>query len=198
MKGIKTWFGGLSKAGQVATVSTALLVSIGTIGAMAQQGSSTSVSPDRNSTQTTTVVSKPKVEVKSVSTTEPIAFTSSTVEDGSLNQGTTQTRTAGVPGVLTHTYQVTYTDGVETSRSAPVDTVTTAAINEVVAKGTKVLASSCPNGTYVNTAGNTVCSPYATPSTPSGATAQCNDGTYSFSQSRSGTCSHHGGVAVWL
>jgi hypothetical protein len=33
---------------------------------------------------------------------------------------------------------------------------------------------------------------------PAGATARCNDGTYSFSQHRRGTCSHHGGVAVWL
>ena len=36
----------------------------------------------------------------------------------------------------------------------------------------------------------------ATP--PPGATAKCKDGTYSYSQYRSGTCSHHGGVAVWL
>ena len=33
---------------------------------------------------------------------------------------------------------------------------------------------------------------------PPGATARCRDGTYSYSQHRSGTCSHHGGVAVWL
>ncbi|MFD5407035.1 DUF3761 domain-containing protein [Streptomyces griseorubiginosus] len=33
---------------------------------------------------------------------------------------------------------------------------------------------------------------------PAGATAQCNDGTYSYSAHRRGTCSHHGGVAVWL
>lgn len=33
---------------------------------------------------------------------------------------------------------------------------------------------------------------------PSGASAICRDGTYSFSQSRRGTCSHHGGVAKWL
>jgi len=57
---------------------------------------------------------------------------------------------------------------------------------------------SCPNGSYVNSVGNTVCSPYSSPSTPAGATARCVDGTYSFSQSRSGTCSHHGGVAEWL
>jgi hypothetical protein len=35
-------------------------------------------------------------------------------------------------------------------------------------------------------------------SAPPGATARCRDGTYSFSAHRSGTCSHHGGVAVWL
>lgn len=29
-------------------------------------------------------------------------------------------------------------------------------------------------------------------------TALCKDGTYSYSQTRSGTCSHHGGVAQWL
>ncbi len=33
---------------------------------------------------------------------------------------------------------------------------------------------------------------------PPGATAQCRDGSYSYSQHHSGTCSHHGGVAVWL
>jgi hypothetical protein len=33
---------------------------------------------------------------------------------------------------------------------------------------------------------------------PPGATARCNDGTYSFSATHSGTCSHHGGVSVWL
>jgi uncharacterized protein DUF3761 len=33
---------------------------------------------------------------------------------------------------------------------------------------------------------------------PPGATARCRDGTYSYSRHRSGTCSHHGGVAVWL
>jgi hypothetical protein len=32
---------------------------------------------------------------------------------------------------------------------------------------------------------------------PYGASAQCSDGTYSFSAHRRGTCSHHGGVSVW-
>jgi hypothetical protein len=33
---------------------------------------------------------------------------------------------------------------------------------------------------------------------PPSATARCRDGTYSFSQHHQGTCSHHGGVAMWL
>jgi len=32
---------------------------------------------------------------------------------------------------------------------------------------------------------------------PNGASAQCNDGTYSHSAHRTGTCSHHGGVKTW-
>jgi Protein of unknown function (DUF3761) len=32
---------------------------------------------------------------------------------------------------------------------------------------------------------------------PAGASALCKDGSFSYSQSRSGTCSQHGGVAVW-
>lgn len=35
------------------------------------------------------------------------------------------------------------------------------------------------------------------PAGPNGATAVCNDGTYSHSAHRSGTCSHHGGVKSW-
>ncbi|MCK9160027.1 MAG: DUF3761 domain-containing protein [Bacteroidaceae bacterium] len=51
---------------------------------------------------------------------------------------------------------------------------------------------------YTNSRGERVQSPTHYNSAPAGATALCNDGTYSFSQSRRGTCSHHGGVARWL
>ena len=33
---------------------------------------------------------------------------------------------------------------------------------------------------------------------PAGASAQCRDGSFSFSAHHRGTCSHHGGVARWL
>lgn len=53
--------------------------------------------------------------------------------------------------------------------------------------------------TYRNSDGDSVHSPAHSRSgqIPSGATAQCRDGTFSFSQHRSGTCSRHGGVASW-
>jgi len=56
------------------------------------------------------------------------------------------------------------------------------------------------SGAYTNRAGTRVHRPAHTDTgaVPAGASAQCRDGSYSFSQSRRGTCSHHGGVARWL
>lgn len=53
---------------------------------------------------------------------------------------------------------------------------------------------------YTNVDGNTVHAPAYSENNqaPDGATAQCKDGSYSFSQNHSGTCSHHGGVSRWL
>lgn len=51
---------------------------------------------------------------------------------------------------------------------------------------------------YTNSSGQRVHSPVSAPSAPAGATAKCLDSSYSFSQHRKGTCSHHGGVALWL
>jgi hypothetical protein len=59
-------------------------------------------------------------------------------------------------------------------------------------------ANCTNNGTYVNSKGQTVKRPENCSIAPKGATAQCRDGGYSFSQSRRGTCSHHGGVAKWF
>jgi hypothetical protein len=56
------------------------------------------------------------------------------------------------------------------------------------------------SGFYTNRQGEAVRRPVRTMSdqAPSGASAQCRDGSYSFSVHRRGTCSHHGGVARWL
>lgn len=52
---------------------------------------------------------------------------------------------------------------------------------------------------YKNVDGVSVKTPVKSPyMIPSGATAKCKDGTYSFSLHRSGTCSGHRGVSSWL
>jgi hypothetical protein len=56
----------------------------------------------------------------------------------------------------------------------------------------------CGPDSYVNSSGHCVQRPVRAPGPPAGASARCRDGTYSFSEHRRGTCSHHGGVAEWL
>jgi hypothetical protein len=50
---------------------------------------------------------------------------------------------------------------------------------------------------YSNVSGHCVHRPMHAASRPAGASARCGDGSYSFSEHRRGTCSHHGGVATW-
>jgi hypothetical protein len=62
-----------------------------------------------------------------------------------------------------------------------------------------VVAPATPAGkTYTNVNGNKIPVPTSAAARPAGATAQCNDGTYSFSQHHQGSCSHHGGVAEFF
>lgn len=53
---------------------------------------------------------------------------------------------------------------------------------------------------YRNKAGQDIHSPAKSVDgkVPAGASAKCRDGSYSFSKSRRGTCSGHGGVSAWL
>jgi hypothetical protein len=59
-------------------------------------------------------------------------------------------------------------------------------------------ASACSGDYYLNSDGSCVHRPEQAPTAPTGATAKCEDGTYSFSKHHSGTCSGHGGVAEFL
>jgi hypothetical protein len=59
-------------------------------------------------------------------------------------------------------------------------------------------ATGSGNEYYTNTRGHSVHRPMASSPHPAGASARCRDGSWSFSESRRGTCSHHGGVGQWL
>lgn len=91
--------------------------------------------------------------------------------------------------------QVQSSPGVKNAQIKTIDLVPVQASSQVTRPNTTNLSN---DNYYVNAAGNTVHSPAYADSVPAGASARCRDGTYSFSQSRRGTCSHHGGVAEWL
>jgi hypothetical protein len=145
---------------------------------------------------------KPKVKIETQK--EVIPFESTERENGSIPRGERRLATNGVNGERTITYEVTYVNGKETKRTEIKREITKSAITKVTLVGIyvkPVAPAPAPSGGggggdgYVNSRGNYVPSPS---SSPAGATAQCSDGTYSYSQSRRGTCSHHGGVAVWF
>lgn len=66
----------------------------------------------------------PVIEKQTVTETQSIPYTTKTVNDSSLPKGTTTVRTKGVEGIKTLTYEVTYTDGVETDRKLVSEIVT--------------------------------------------------------------------------
>lgn len=158
--------------------------------------------PDPETTPET--AHEPQITTKTETAQTPIPFETITQDDPSLAKGTSRVSVAGVEGIRENTYTITFTDGVETNRELTSSRVIKAPVNKVVLNGTYVAPQpqvqqtqpSCQNGTYINSAGNTVCRPSS--SNNGGATAICRDGTYSYSQSRRGTCSHHGGVSRWL
>lgn len=72
---------------------------------------------------------------------------------------------------------------------------------QYLANGTMPALVAEPVGRgYTSPAGEHVPSPRRSTNgqVPAGASARCRDGTFSFSRSRRGTCSHHGGVEMWL
>jgi hypothetical protein len=58
-------------------------------------------------------------------------------------------------------------------------------------------AFACNSNYYVNSSGHVVHSPSCDQEKSFHHTAECRDGSTSFSEHRLGTCSHHGGVAHW-
>ena len=132
--------------------------------------------------------------------------------------GAVPPKDAGQVGVLdapaSSTYQTPSTS-VPVTTEAPVTTSEAAAVTttpttpQVAVPKPKTAPKSTPKTTsqaapkpaecgadyYRNSDGNCVHRPS---DNPSGATALCKDGSYSYSQHRSGTCSGHGGVRTWL
>ncbi|MFD0782977.1 G5 domain-containing protein [Micromonospora azadirachtae] len=87
----------------------------------------------------------PVVEIRTVTQTQKIGFKTKTINDSSLPKGTKKVTTRGVSGVRTLTYEVTYTDGVQTAKKLIRSEVTKAPVTQVVRVGTKQTRSCDPN-----------------------------------------------------
>lgn len=127
---------------------------------------------------------------------EAVPFQKETRADPTKLIGESAVVQQGVNGTRTLTYSVVRANGQELERVL-LSAKESPGLPEVTAVGTKPTPRAA-DGTYQNTYGNYVPRPGSYDSAPADASAQCADGTYSFSQSRRGTCSHHGGVARWL
>lgn len=79
-----------------------------------------------------------RVKIKEETREEKIEFKTVTKDDSSLDEGTTKVVTEGVEGKAKVTYKVTYVDGVESSRSEISRETLTAAVDKVVANGTRI------------------------------------------------------------
>lgn len=116
------------------------------------------VSPEITDTLTDgQTVTVKRVVVTSTQTTEPIAFTTTTVKDATVAKGTTKVTTKGVDGVKTNTFKVVTVDGVEESRTlvSSVDSPATAQVTTVGTKTavTATATAAAPVATTGSTAG---------------------------------------------
>lgn len=116
-------------------------------------------------------------------------FTISTFAILAMLGGNSSSKTTPTPQVQNYSNTATY------KSTTPV-TPTYKATNTVTP--TQTYSTLSNDNYYTNIYGNEVHSPAYSNSVPAGASAKCRDGKYSFSQSRRGTCSHHGGVSRWL
>lgn len=94
--------------------------------------------PVQTQQPTQTETHQPVTTHKYVEEMQAIPFDRTTTKDSSRERGTSEVTTAGVDGVRTRTYQVTYVDGRETARELVKDEVTTEPVTEVTTVGTRV------------------------------------------------------------
>lgn len=121
---------------------------------------------------------------------QPAAAAAATIETPQPSQKATDASTGLDSAPTTHqVYSPVSTGPTKAAQPAPAPTQAASQPQQ---------SSLSNDNYYTNADGDQVHSPAYSNSVPTGATAQCGDGTYSFSQHRSGTCSHHGGVASWL
>ena len=144
----KNWFVGLSRGGKVAFIS--IIAVLGLIGSAANKPAATNVNgaefqPSSSKQALETPQQKaPVITTKTVVEDETIPFESQTQDDASLESGKTVVAITGVNGTKAKTYEVTYTDGIETNKVLKSEVVTVQPVTQVTHVGTKVAVAPKP------------------------------------------------------
>lgn len=133
MKRFTSWLKQLGPGKKVSLGIATLFV----VGAASAQSSPppapTTPAPTKPASQQAPVITT-KTEIE----TQPIPYTSTTVNDSTLASGTKKVTTTGVDGVKTLTYKVTYTDGKQTKKDLASSVDTTQPVTQVTTLGTYV------------------------------------------------------------
>src|SRR5882724_5684914 len=95
--------------------------------------------------ETATASAMPVITKRTVSATETIAYSTRRVQDPSMAAGKTVVTTHGQPGVRTVTYEITFTNGIQTSKKRIHSEETTAPVTEVTTVGAKVAPTQPPS-----------------------------------------------------
>jgi hypothetical protein len=131
----------LNRLTNLNTLQKCLIVVVVYIGLVALTPLATPPSKS-TSTPSRAKVASADIRHDTVVTTEDIPFTTITHENPQLAAGVTRVTTPGVVGVRTHSYDVTYTDGVETKRIEIANLVTVSPVDQVQEVGTGTGSSS--------------------------------------------------------
>lgn len=160
----QSWHKGLSRGKKILVWGVTAFVGLMVIGAANPQPQTATLNTVNTASHTAAIEAtgaKPNIETKEVIETSAIPFEKTTTENASLAQGKTQIITAGVAGVRSSTYMVTYTDGVAGNKVLIKDEVTTAPVSEVTAVGTYVAPAPAPKA-----ASTSSCDPNYSPCVP--------------------------------
>ena len=134
---VLNWLKGLSIVGKgILGIST-----IGVMTSVASQPPQEVVVP--NSAPITSVA-QPVESTKEITETQAIPFERSDEETSSLPSGSREVKTAGINGVKTVTYKVTYSNNNEVKRELLKEEITTQPVDEVTLVGTYVAPISAP------------------------------------------------------
>lgn len=131
------WFKALS-LGKKLAIGTATLFTGAVIAAPATEEIDTAPPPEPTPQVQPAVTEEPVpvITTDTVTETEPIPYETERRNDPDLAQGTTRTDTTGQPGEKTFTYEIEYTDGIETDRTLISEEITRQPTNKIIRVGT--------------------------------------------------------------